>query len=113
MKYKDFVRKEILRQAQLMEEDVEKIIDVVLTEGCESGAIASIIYVDDCLKIFEDYKEEINDILAQSACEGLAIHEHPQFDKSDPLVLYAPNKILCLYASFEKIATEILEDQND
>lgn len=80
--------------------------------GCVSGMIHSLIYYDDTNKFYDDYKDEINELLSeQMAGTGLSINElfGKNFDKEDPLILEYSNKNLLAWFGFEETAYSIYE----
>lgn len=80
--------------------------------GCVSGMIHSLIYYDDTNKFYDDYKEEINDLLSGLMDgTGLSMSElfGDKFDNEDPLVLECFNKNLLAWFGFEETAYSIYE----
>lgn len=80
--------------------------------GCVSGMIPSLIYYDDTTKFYDDYKDEINELLNnQINITGLSISElfADKFDNDDPLVLECFNKNLFAWFGFEETAYSIYE----
>lgn len=80
--------------------------------GCVSGMITSLIYYDDTNRFYEEYKDEINELLSNlSDGTGLSIEElfGDKFDKEDPLVLNTFNKNLLAWFGFETTSNSIYE----
>lgn len=80
--------------------------------GCVSGMIHSLIYYDDTNQFYENYKEEINELLSNLIeGTGLSISElfGDKFDNEDPLVLDYSNKNLLAWFGFEETANSIYE----
>lgn len=81
--------------------------------GCVSGMIHSLIYYDDTNKFYEEYKEEINELLSNLINgTGLSITElfGNKFDNEDPLILDISNKNLLAWFGFEETAYSIYEN---
>lgn len=57
------------------EEETELYIQSVLTHGCSSGIVTSLIYYTDTKKFFIKHMDEIFDILNKSIQEGLRLLE--------------------------------------
>ena len=58
--------------------------------GCVSGMITDLIYYDDTNKFYDNYKDDINELLSNLLDEsGLSIQEFfgKNFDNDDPLIL--------------------------
>lgn len=84
--------------------------------GCVSGMIHSLIYYDDTNKFYDDYKEEINELLSNLIDgTGLSINElfGDKFDNEDPLILEYSNKNLLAWFGFEETAYSIYEAINE
>ena len=80
--------------------------------GCVSGMIGSLIYYDDTNKFYDEYKEEINDLLSDLIDgTGLSMNElfGDKFDNEDPLVLECSNKNLLAWFGFEETANKLYE----
>ena len=80
--------------------------------GCVSGMIHSLIYYDDTNRFYEDYKEEINDLLSNLIENtGLSVSQlfGDNFDNEDPLILDYSNKNLLAWFGFETTANSIYE----
>ena len=63
--------------------------------GCVSGMIADLIYYDDTIKFYDNYKDDINELLSGLLDgSGLSIQEFfgKNFDNDDPLILNFSNK---------------------
>lgn len=78
--------------------------------GCQSGLIGELIYYDDTVKFFENYKEEINELLKElMESTGLSIEDlfGDKWDKEDPLIMDRFNKNLLAWFGFEETAFKI------
>lgn len=65
--------------------------------GCVSGMITDLIYYDDTNKFYDNYKDDINELLSNLLDgSGLSIQEFfgKNFDNDDPLILNFSNKNL-------------------
>lgn len=81
--------------------------------GCISGMIPELIYYDDTNRFYDNYKEEINELLSNLIdATGLSICElfGDKFDNTDPLVLDYSNKNLLAWFGFEETANWIYEN---
>lgn len=81
--------------------------------GCVSGMIGDLIYYDDTIKFFDDYKEEINEMLS-NLIEGTGCSMEElfgdKFDKEDPLVIDYSNKNLLAWFGFEETVNNLYEN---
>ncbi|MBO5183358.1 MAG: hypothetical protein J6B64_03055 [Bacilli bacterium] len=80
--------------------------------GCISGMVSELIYYDDTNKFFDNYKEEINDLLSETISDtGCSINElfGNKFDIEDPLVLDYNNKNLLAWFGFEETSYKLYE----
>lgn len=84
--------------------------------GCISGMIGDLIYYEDTKKFYNDYKQEINDMVAnQMRNTGLSMEElfGDKYDKYDPLILDASNQNLLAWFGFEETAYSLYENIKD
>ncbi len=81
--------------------------------GCVSGMINELIYYDDTNKFFDNYKEEINNMLSDlTQGTGCSVEElfGDKFDKEDPLILDYKNKNLLAWFGFEETSYNLYEN---
>ena len=81
--------------------------------GCGSGMIADLIYYDDTNKFYDNYKDDINELLSVLLDgSGLSIQEFfgKNFDNDDPLILNYSNKNLLAWCGFEESSYRIYEE---
>ena len=81
--------------------------------GCVSGMIADLIYYDDTNKFYDNYKDDINELLSDLLDGlGLSIQEFfgKNFDNDDPLILNFSNKNLLAWFGFEESSYRIYEE---
>lgn len=81
--------------------------------GCVSGMITDLIYYDDTNKFYDNYKDDINELLSNLLDEsGLSIQEFfgKNFDNDDPLILNFSNKNLLAWFGFEEFSYRIYEE---
>lgn len=81
--------------------------------GCGSGMIADLIYYDDTNKFYDNYKDDINELLSVLLDgSGLSIQEFfgKNFDNDDPLILNYSNKNLLAWFGFEESSYRIYEE---
>lgn len=84
--------------------------------GCVSGMIGDLIYYEDTIKFYEEYKEEINQLLSELVSDtGLSIEElfGDKFDKEDPLVLEQNNQNLLAWFGFEETSRKLYEEMEE
>lgn len=80
--------------------------------GCVSGMITDLIYYDDTNKFYDNYKDDINELLSGLLDgSGLSIQEFfgKNFDNDDPLILNFSNKNLLAWFGFEESSYRIYE----
>lgn len=95
------------------EEDLLSSMEDLQKYGCVSGMIRDLIYYDDTTKFFDDYKEEINEMLSNlTDGTGCSIEElfGDKFDKEDPLVIDYSNKNLLAWFGFEETSYNLYDD---
>ena len=81
--------------------------------GCVSGMITDLIYYDDTNKFYDNYKDDINELLSVLLDgSGLSIQEFfgKNFDNDDPLILNYSNKNLLAWFGFEESSYRIYEE---
>lgn len=81
--------------------------------GCISGMIGELIYYDDTNKFFDDYKNEINEMLYELIeGTGCSMEElfGSKFDKEDPLVINYSNKNLLAWFGFEETSNRLYDE---
>lgn len=81
--------------------------------GCSSGMISELIYYDDTEKFYNNYKEEINEMLSNIIeSTGFSMEElfGDKFDKEDPLVIDYSNKNLLAWFGFEETVNNLYEN---
>ena len=81
--------------------------------GCVSGMITDLIYYDDTNKFYDNYKDDINELLSNLLDgSGLSIQEFfgKNFDNDDPLILNFSNKNLLAWFGFEESSCRIYEE---
>ena len=58
-------------------DDLLKSMEDLQQHGCVSGMIGELIYYDDTIKFFDEYKDEINDILSNviegTGCSAISL----------------------------------------
>lgn len=80
--------------------------------GCVSGMITDLIYYNDTNKFYDNYKDDINELLGDLLDgSGLSIQEFfgKNFDNDDPLILNFSNKNLLAWFGFEESSYRIYE----
>lgn len=92
-------------------DDKKQIFVDVLTYGCRSGIVTSLIYYRDTVAFYSKYKNEINELLKRTV-DNCGIYDLKQifgdkWDDSDPLVLDDYNKNLLAWFGFEEALREV------
>lgn len=94
-------------------DDLLRSMEELQQHGCISGMIGELIYYDDTIKFFDEYKEEINEMLSDvMEGTGCSIEElfGDKFDKNDPLILDYSNKNLLAWFGFEETVNKIYDN---
>lgn len=94
-------------------DDLLKSMEDLQRYGCSSGMIGKLIYYDDTGKFFDEYKDEINDLLSNVIDgTGCSIEElfGDKFDKEDPLIINYSNKNLLAWFGFEETVNNLYEN---
>ena len=86
-------------------DDIENCIKEILKYGCSSGCVSSLIYYRDTLSFYNQYKEEINELL-YDVMYDVGIFEIKEilknWDETDPLALETNNKNILAWFGFEQ-----------
>lgn len=85
--------------------DIEDCIGEILTHGCSSGCVSSLIYYRDTLEFYNQFKEEINELLydVMHNVGMFAIKEFlNNWDITDPLALDTNNQNILAWFGFEE-----------
>lgn len=96
--------------------DIIKDMEDLQRHGCVSGMILPLIYYDDTNEFYENYKEEINELLNNIISNnGCSLNElfGKKYDASDPLILGYINKNLLAWFGFEETSYNIYEMINE
>ena len=88
-------------------DDKKNIFLDIMEYGCESGACSDLITCYQTIKFYETFKFEINELIYKSDYTNLAELLGDQWDKSDPLALWADNQNLLAWFGFEETITNI------
>lgn len=94
-------------------DELLKSMEDLQEHGCISGMINELMYYDDTSKFFDEYKDEINEIvsdLIQNSGFSLEGLFGSNFDKNDPLIIDYYNKNLLAWFSFEEVSNKIYEE---
>ena len=94
-------------------DDLLRSMEELQQHGCISGMIGELIYYDETIKFFDEYKEEINEMLSDvMEGTGCSIEElfGDKFDKNDPLILDYSNKNLLAWFGFEETVNKIYDN---
>ena len=87
-------------------DDKRNIVLDVLNNGCQSGFVGHLVYYSQTTAYYEEYKEEINELLYDTMDEcGIYVPSElfgDKWDKEDPLALYQSNQNLLAWFGFEE-----------
>ena len=96
------------------EDKNENILLDVINYGCANGAVHWLTYSSDILKFYEDFKNEIYDLLVETmdACgyNNPADLFGDKWDNTDPLAFYESNKQLLAFFGFEETIRNIANE---
>ena len=96
------------------EDDNENILLDVINNGCANGSVHWLIYSEDILKFYEDFKNEIYDLLVELLdscdCKSPAELFGKNWDNTDPLAFYENNKQTLAFFGFEETIRNIANE---
>lgn len=84
---------------------IEDCINEILSYGCASGCVSSLIYYRDTLTFYERFSSEINTMVYELCrnCNTFVMHElFSRWDETDPLCLETNNRNLLAWFGFEE-----------
>lgn len=108
-----------LEDKDLEDDEIMLTLSDLVSHGCSSGMVSSLIYYDDTAIFFKNHKTAINELLVGAGLTpaGLTPAGLTNYDLTDPLCLETNNQSLLAWFGFEYVATDIfinLEgDQNE
>ena len=96
------------------EDDNENILLNIIEHGCANGSVHWLTYTSDILKFYEDFKNEIYDLLVgllddcgfKSPVELFG----DKWDSTDPLAFYEDNQNLLAWFGFEETIRNIAHE---
>lgn len=87
-------------------DDKKNIVLDILNNGCQSGFVGHLVYYSQTTTYYEEYKEEINELLYDTMDEcGICVPSElfgDKWDKEDPLALYQYNQNILAWFGFEE-----------
>lgn len=87
-------------------DDPKQIVIDLLEHGCQSGMVGHLVYYSQTTAYYEEYKEEINELLYDTMDEcgiyDLSELFGNKWDKEDPLALEQYNQNLLAWFGFEE-----------
>jgi hypothetical protein len=90
---------------------IDSWLDDLLSHGCISGMVGSLIYYDDTIPFFEKHKEEINKMIFnwedETGCNFLDTLRG--FDQADKLCLETTNQNLLTWFAFEETTRNLCD----
>jgi hypothetical protein len=119
-KIKKFVLDDITKQLLIYGNFDERLLQpiiyrltTIVEKGCGSGIVPSLLVMEECGNFFNEYKEEIGEIIT----ETIALSEYssldkifPEFEESDPLCLGLQNQTTLAWYSYEKACQELVDE---
>ena len=93
-------------------EEQRTFMEDVMNYGCQSGIVSELIYYNDTVAFFEQFKNEINELLSKMIEEtGLSVNAlfGDKWDETDPLAYNISNKNLLAWLAFEEVTRSIYE----
>ena len=97
--------------------DKKAIFTDVLDNGCQSGAVSSLIYYDDTVKFYKKYQDEISTLLYECLSNyGTASPKElfgDNWDEKDPLACCDYNQNLLAWFGFEETLRNIAYNFDD
>ena len=97
-------------------EDLYRSMEDLQQHGCQSGMISHLIYYSDTVEFYENFKEEINQMLSELIeGTGLSLQElfGDKYDKEDPLNINDYNKNLFAWYGFEETSSKLYEEMQE
>ena len=92
-------------------DDKKAIFTDVLKYGCQSGIVGSLIYYNDTTKYFENYRQEIADLvydlMVNTGVFDMSQLFGDKYDKEDPLIHDITNQNLFAWFGFEETLRNI------
>lgn len=87
-------------------EDKKHIFTDVLNYGCQSGIVGELIYYTDTVRFYQQYRQEINNLLYDTM-NGTGLYSPSElfgdkWDKEDPLAQDTHNQNLLTWFGFEE-----------
>lgn len=87
-------------------EDKKHIFTDVLNYGCQSGIVGELIYYTDTVRFYQQYRQEINNLLYDTM-NGTGLYSPSElfgdkWDKEDPLAQDTHNQNLLAWFGFEE-----------
>ena len=86
-------------------DDKKHIVLDALNNGYQSGVVGHLVYYSQTTAYYEEYKEEINELLYDTMDEcGIYVPSElfgDKWDKEDPLALYQCNQNILAWFGFE------------
>ena len=89
------------------EDNNKNILLDIIDYGCANGSVHWLVYSSDILKFYEDFKNEINELIYKSDYTDLSDLFGDKWDKRDPLALEDDNKNLLAWFGFEETIANI------
>ena len=98
------------------DDDNKSILTNILEYGCESGSCSDLTYYSQTLKFYEDYEDEINELLTNllydCGCKSPAELFGDKWDNDDPLAREEHNQNLLAWFAFEETMRNVASEFN-
>ena len=96
------------------DDDNKSILTDILEYGCESGSCSALIYYSQTLKFYEDYENEINELLSNLldsyGCKSPSKLFGKNWDNTDPLAHSEHNQNLLAWFAFEETMRNVASE---
>ena len=92
-------------------EDFLKDMERLYQIGCVSGSVPSLIYYEDTDQFYNQFQDEINDLVNQFQLSPAQLLGD-KFDDTDPDILESENKQQLSWFAFETMALRIYNELN-
>lgn len=102
-------------EGEELQKQLESRLEDILQHGCISGTVSNLVYYNDTMAFYEEYKEDINELLYESMQDtGLSIQElfGDKFDEEDPLCIEQQNQNLLAWFGYEETARKLMYEVN-
>lgn len=98
------------------DDDNKSILTDILEYGCANGTCSDLTYYSQTLQFYEDYEDEINELLtnllSSCGCKSPAELFGDNWDNDDPLAREEHNQNLLAWFAFEETMRDVASNFN-